>query len=182
MKKYIVLFLILLSINIYCEEKSKEWAKPIELKEVPNLHKVSDNLFRSGQITEEGVDGLKKLGIKTVINLRTFHSDRDILQNSGINYMHIYEQAWNIEEKDVIDFLKIVNNKDNWPILVHCFHGADRTGTMSAIYRIIYDKWTKEEAIDEMVNGGFGFHSIFSNLITFIKKLDIDKIVKKSSK
>ncbi len=182
MKKYIALFLIFLSVNIYCEAKSKDWAKPIELKGVPNLHKVSDNFYRSGQITEEGIEGLKKLGIKTIINLRTFHNDRYILQNSGINYAHIYEQVWNIEEDDVIDFIKIVNNRDNWPILVHCLYGADRTGTMSAIYRIIFDKWTKEEAIDEMVNGGFGYHSIFGNLVTFIKKIDIDNIIKKSRK
>ena len=61
-------------------------------------------------------------------------------------------------------------NSENHPIFVHCRHGADRTGMMSALYRIKHDGWSKQEAIDEMVHGGLGFHSIWTNLISFINK------------
>ena len=43
------------------------------------------------------------------------------------------------------------------PVLVHCKHGADRTGCIVALYRIVFQSWSKEAAIDEMHNGGYGF-------------------------
>jgi hypothetical protein len=51
---------------------------------------------------------------------------------------------------------------------------------MCAIYRIAVEGWTKEEAIEEMTKGDFGFHEIWDNLIKFIKDLDIDEIKKKA--
>ena len=36
------------------------------------------------------------------------------------------------------------------PVFVHCKHGADRTGTMVAFYRILFEGWSKDEAIREM--------------------------------
>ena len=50
---------------------------------------------------------------------------------------------------------------------------------MSAMYRIIYQRWTKDKAIDEMVNGGYGFHSMwYNNIIEYVRKADIDKLRK----
>jgi hypothetical protein len=47
---------------------------------------------------------------------------------------------------------------------------------MCAIYRIAVEGWNKSQAIEEMTKGGFGFHSIWMNLVDFIQNLDIDKI------
>ena len=47
-----------------------KWAERIELPGLPNLHKVSDDLYRGAQPTAEGMRQLKKIGIKTVVNLR----------------------------------------------------------------------------------------------------------------
>ena len=55
-------------------------------------------------------------------------------------------------------------------VLVHCQHGADRTGTMCAMYRILREGWTADDAIDEMKNGGYGYHSVWGNLPRFIRK------------
>jgi hypothetical protein len=54
-----------------------KWAVPMTLAGVPNLHKVSDKLYRSAQPTAEGMTNLVALGIKTVVNLRDNHSDSD---------------------------------------------------------------------------------------------------------
>jgi protein tyrosine/serine phosphatase len=85
-------------------------------------------------------------------------------------------QPWRPENKDVVRFLKIATDPNKTPVFVHCQHGADRTGTMCAIYRIAVQEWTKDEAIEEMTKGDFGFHGIFENLVTYIRELDIDKI------
>ena len=155
----------------------EKWAEPIELPGLPNFHKVSDDLYRGAQPTAEGMKQLKKLGIKTVVNLRSSHSDHDELEGTGLAYEHIEMTAWGKpEEKDVLRFLQIVSDINSSPVFVHCQHGADRTGTMCAIYRIIIQGWSKEEAIEEMTKGGFGFHSIWRSLPDYISKLDIEEI------
>ena len=87
--------------------------------------------------------------------------------------------AWPLipEQRQVVRFLTIVTDPKKTPVLVHCRHGADRTGTMCAVYRIVVQGWTKEEAIKEMTDGGFGFHRAWGNhLIQWINNLDIDRI------
>jgi len=154
----------------------RQWAQPIELPGVPNFHKVSDNLYRGAQPTEEGMKELKKLGIKTIINLRSFHSDRNEIGDTGLDNEHIYMQPWRSENEDVVRFLQIVTDPNKTPVFVHCQRGADRTGTMCAIYRIAVQDWPKDEAIKEMTEGDFGFFEGWQNLIDYIRNLDIEKI------
>lgn len=158
------------------QETQKKWAQALELPGVPNLHKVSDNLYRGAQPSNEGMRQLEKLGIKTIVNLRTVHSDRDEIENTELSYEHIPMLTWNTQDDDVVRFLKIVTDSNNTPVFVHCQYGADRTGTMCAIYRIAVEGWNKNEAIDEMTKGGFGYHSIFKNLTDYIQSLNIDEI------
>lgn len=158
----------------------KKWAQPIKLAGVPNLHRVTQDLYRSAQPTAEGMRNIKKIGIKTIVNLRSFHSDRDEIGETGLAYEHIYMKAWHAEEEDVVRFLQIVTDHKRTPVLIHCEHGADRTGTMCAIYRIAVCGWAKEEAIKEMTQGGFGFHMVWKNLIHYIENLDVDSIKKRA--
>ncbi len=151
----------------------------IETEGLPNFYKVSDDLFRCAQPTAKGVQNLMAMGIRTIVNLSAFHSDRDMIGNTGLGYENIHMIAWPLipEEKQVIKFLTIVTDDKRTPVLVHCQHGADRTGTMCAVYRIVVQGWTKEEAIKEMTDGGFGFHRAWGNhLIQWINNLNVDKI------
>jgi len=52
------------------------------------------------------------------------------------------------------------------------------SGSLCAIYRIVIQGWTKEEALREMTTGGFGFHSVFDNLPTWIQDLDVESLKK----
>jgi protein tyrosine phosphatase (PTP) superfamily phosphohydrolase (DUF442 family) len=153
-----------------------QWAAKIDLLGVPNFHKVSEDLYRGAQPSAEGFGQLEKLGIKTVVNLRSFHSDRNKLKGTNLNYEHISMTAWHPENEDVMRFLKIVTDANLTPVFVHCQHGADRTGTMCAIYRIAVQGWPKDEAIEEMTKGDFGFHGVWDNLVHYIHGLDIEKI------
>ncbi|MBF0502603.1 MAG: dual specificity protein phosphatase family protein [Candidatus Riflebacteria bacterium] len=139
-----------------------------------NFATVSADLYRGAQPTAEGFVMLKKLGIKTVVNLRAFHDDAKLMEGSGLAYFHITFEPWAPNMDEVIQFLKIVSDPKNRPVFVHCQHGADRTGTMVAIYRMVMQDWTFKQALDELPN--FGFHRIWSNLKTFISSLDIRTI------
>lgn len=161
-------------------ERPPKWAQPIRMDGVPNLHKVSDVLYRSAQPTDEGMRNLKKMGVETIVNLRSFHSDRDEIGDTGLAYEHIYMKAWHPEDKELVRFLQIVSNPKRTPVLVHCLHGADRTGTMCALYRIVTQGWPKEDALKEMTEGGYGFHGVFENLLEYVNGLDIADIKRRA--
>jgi protein tyrosine/serine phosphatase len=91
-------------------------------------------------------------------------------------------KTWHIEDEDIIKVLKIIRKKENGPFLIHCQHGADRTGLMSAMYRIVEQGWSKDEAIKEMVEGGYGFHAIWANIVDYVKNVDIERIKKEVAK
>ena len=160
--------------------RPSQWARPLQGEGLPNLHQVTATLYRVGQPTAGGMQQLKAMGVKTVINLRSFSSDRDEIGDTGLIYEHIYMEAWHPEREEIVRFLQIVTDKDRTPAFVHCQHGADRTGLMCAIYRVAVCDWTKEEAIREMTKGGFGHHTIWKNIVRFIEELDIDEIKKEA--
>lgn len=164
----------------YRLERPSEWAAPIQKDGLPNLHKVSEDLYRGAQPAAAGIKQLKDMGIKTIVNLRSFHSDKDEIGDVQIGYEHIYMKAWHPEEEEIARFLEIVTDKNKTPVFVHCRHGADRTGLMCAIYRVAVCGWSKEAAADEMVNGGFGFHPIWKNLRDYFMNLDIEKMKNKA--
>jgi protein tyrosine/serine phosphatase len=162
------------------EDRPESWAQPVELDGIPNLFKVSDNLYRSAQPTADGMRNLKDLGVVTIVNLRSFHSDRDEIGTTGLAYEHIYMKAWHPERKEAVRFLQIVTDPKRTPVLLHCQYGADRTGTMTAIYRIAVQGWSKEDAIEEMTKGGYGFNKVWTNLPSWIRDLDVEAIRKEA--
>lgn len=161
-------------------ERDTNWAVKVEQGGVPNLHRVTPLLYRSAQPSAEGMRAAEKLGVKTVISLRTFHSDKDEIESTKLMMERIYFKTWHAEEEDVVRFLKLVSNTNNGPFLVHCQHGADRTGTMVAVYRLAVQGWTKDAAIKEMKDGGFNYHAIWKNLIDYLNALDVEALRKKA--
>jgi tyrosine-protein phosphatase SIW14 len=150
---------------------------PQNIPGVENFAKVSDGLYRGAQPTAEGFAELKKRGIKTVVNLRSFHSDRDKLKGLGLQYANIDCKAWHPEEEDVIKFLKIVLDPTNQPVFVHCQHGADRTGYMVASYRIVEQGWSTDDAIKEIHN--FGFHTVWKDIPKYLQDMNVQTIKRK---
>ena len=163
--------------------RPEHWAKPIEGKAgLDNFYQVDRALYRGAQPEDEGFPVLKTMGIRTVLNLRTWHSDRSECREVGLDYVKISVQPWEAEEEEVVDFLRVVMNPDRQPVFVHCKHGADRTGMMTAVYRIIVQDWSKEEAIKEMTEGGYGYHKIWKGIVKYVRNLDVDRLRKKMAR
>jgi protein tyrosine phosphatase (PTP) superfamily phosphohydrolase (DUF442 family) len=163
-------------VNLTGAERPTTWAQPVEVEGVPDLYKVTEGIYRSGQPTPLGLKNLKAMGIKTVINVRDFHSNREEVLEAGLDYERIRTRAYYIRKKEVIQFLKIVTDSSRTPVLVHCWLSSDRSGFLIAVYRIVMQSWSKDEAIREMVRGNFGFHRIFFNVPIWIKFLDVEEI------
>ncbi len=155
--------------------RPENWATPVRVEGAPNLHRVSDLLYRCAQPTAPGFKELEKLGIRTVVNLRSEHSDRNMLAGTNLKYYEIPSRATQVQEADLLKFLQIVTNPEEGPYLVHCHHGADRTGLFVAVYRIVVQGWSREEAIREMQKGGFGFHNTYTNIVRYLQTFDPEK-------
>jgi uncharacterized protein (TIGR01244 family) len=153
-------------------ERNAEWATP--LPHVSNLHQVTPVLYRSAKLDSADVAQLQTLGVKTVISLRSFHSDTQVLDGSGIRAVRIPINTWAIRDKHVIATMRSIRAAEQQgPVLLHCLHGADRTGMMAAMYRMLYQGWPREKAIDELKNGGYGYHAVWKNIESYLKRVDV---------
>jgi tyrosine-protein phosphatase SIW14 len=135
-------------------------------------------LYRSGQMTAEGfADAVENYRLRTVINVQDEYSDPDIdisfwdrstikeselCRQLGVRYVHLMptllprhlipEQRPPVIEQ----LLSILDDDANYPVLIHCHAGLHRTGILTAIYRMEYQGWTKEQAFLDMKAQGFG--------------------------
>jgi protein tyrosine/serine phosphatase len=154
------------------EQATYTYATPV--KDIPglgNFAKVSDELYRGEQPTAKGFARLKKMGIKTIINLRAFHSDKDLIKGQGFYYLEIPMEANDIGDKESVAFLKAVGDKKYAPFFVHCQRGADRTGTMVGVYRMKVQGWPRQKVQGELSR--FGFSETFSNLRKYLRSVSL---------
>jgi protein tyrosine/serine phosphatase len=149
---------------------------PLTLEGVPNLHRLTDYLYRSEQPTADGFRNLEKLGIRTVINLRYFNSDDDEAQGTSLRLHRVKILTWRAGDDHVVEVMRLLRQKENGPFLIHCQHGADRTGLMSAMYRMLEQDWTAQEALDELVDGGYGFHRVWKNIKSYVLSADVSRL------
>jgi protein tyrosine/serine phosphatase len=152
-----------------------EWAT--EIDRAANLYRITPTFFRSAKLKPSDVKRAKSLGIKTVVSLRNFHSDTKVLKGSGITMVQIKINTWDLKDAQIVAALKAIRAAEKeGPVLLHCLHGADRTGLVTAMYRMLYQGWTKEQAMLELRNGGYGFHTIWTNIERYVRDVDLDKI------
>lgn len=119
-------------------------------------------VYKSGVIPPDELESyVKKYHIKSVVDLR-FPGTADLVNNpeipqeltaekeaiakiNGVNYFN--NGSDQVPKQENLDrFFKIMDNPDNYPVLIHCYHGVGRAEMYSALYRIEYEKWTNEQA------------------------------------
>lgn len=179
------IFFLLLLMNIltnnpgYCQQEKRpvDWAKKVETSQVKNLWKLNDTIYRSAQPEITNVQYLEKMGIHGFLDLRSHHSDKSIVTGTSISEYEVEMKADSFTDKEIIDALRVIKSSSK-PLLIHCKQGSDRTGVVIAMYRIIFQGWTKDKALTELLNGGYGFHTKYTNIPFYIKNVDIDKIKK----
>jgi protein tyrosine/serine phosphatase len=152
-----------------------EWATPVPSASLKNFYKLDEKVYRSAQPNRKGFEELKRLGIKNVLSFRDHHSDDKDAKGLGLTLRRVKMEAGEIKDEQVAEALRIIRTAKG-PVLIHCWHGSDRTGLISAMYRILYQGWSKEEAIEELMKGGYGYHSLYRNIPEYIRKVNIENI------
>ena len=157
-----------------------------------NFHQVNENIYRSGQPDKDEFWSLYTFNcIRSVLNLRENNSDRDEVNainrnwNNAITLYEISLDTGNITEADLYKILSVIRDAPK-PLLIHCWHGSDRTGCAVAAYRIAFEDWSVEDAISELMKPEYGHHkNIYTNIPELLRNADWQKIkaaVSKSKK
>lgn len=144
-----------------------------------NFYQVDDQLYRSEQPVLQDKNAIHAQNIRTIINLRFFdrNDDEMVFANSAVNIINTPLLTWRMHPKEIADVLHTIKTaQNNGSVLVHCYHGADRTGVIIAMYRIIYQGWSIDEARHEMKYGNFGFHAIWKNLENLLTPIKIAQV------
>ncbi|MGW8464028.1 dual specificity protein phosphatase family protein [Pseudomonas sp. CLCA07] len=151
-----------------------EWAQPVEMQY--NLFQMSPTLYRSA-LPDRGVIALlEKLKVKTVINFLP-ETDSSWLSMPGITQVQLPYRTNHVDDEDVLKALRAIQTAESHgPVLMHCKHGSDRTGLMAAMYRVVIQGWSKEDALNEMTRGGFGDSTHFKDGVRYMMQADVDKL------
>ncbi|WP_434593821.1 dual specificity protein phosphatase family protein [Pseudomonas sp. R4-83] len=151
-----------------------EWAQPVEVQY--NLFQMSPTLYRSALPDGGALPLLKNLKIITVINFLP-DDDRSWLADPAIEQVRLPYRTNHVDDSDVLKALRAIQAAEaNGPVLMHCKHGSDRTGLMAAMYRVVMQGWSKEDALSEMTQGGFGDSTHFKDGIRYMMQADVDKL------
>jgi protein tyrosine/serine phosphatase len=139
-----------------------------EQNQMRNFHVVQDGvLYRSGEMTLSGLRrAIHDYGIKTVVSLRDASRQTDQVEEKyckeqEIKFIRLPPRRWWAPvgpapvEENVTLFREVMDDVDNYPVLVHCFAGIHRTGAFFAIYRMEHDHLSNAEALRELKEGGY---------------------------
>jgi protein tyrosine/serine phosphatase len=113
-------------------------------------------LYRSGQLTGDQLTAaINRKGIRTVVNLQMpgdeLAAERDLCARLGVDFVNLpmpgdgFGEEWQFRE-----ILKITDDPQRRPVVVHCARGTCRTGAAVALYRFERDGWTLEDVATEM--------------------------------
>jgi protein tyrosine/serine phosphatase len=133
--------------------------------------KLDPGVYRGGQPTSADLVTLRNQGFRTVVNLRSHHSERREVEALGMKAVEIPMRADLVctppSQAQVFQFLDTVLDPANQPVFVHCAHGCDRTGVMAAVYRMEVDGWSPREALEEM--RAFGCSESYTDLFRYVE-------------
>lgn len=147
------------------------WAQPLDNR--INLYRMAPDLYRSALPSAGDLPQLQTLGIATVINFYQ-RGDEQWLKDPKVVQVHLPLRTDRIDDADVIEVLRSIRQaQSRGRVLIHCKHGQNRTGLIAAMYRVIYQNWSKEQALAEMRGGGFGGQERMDDAERYLRQADI---------
>ena len=127
--------------------------------DVPRILCLDDSFATGGQPTEQAFAKIAASGFRSVLSLRgpgegiDLNKERALVEKAGLRYFNIpvVSSAPRAEQAD--EFIKLVREKSNHPMLVNC-STANRVGAFMMIYRVLEQGWNEQKALDEALKIG----------------------------
>ena len=153
--------------------RPSHWAHPLPQYGIENLHRITPLLLRSAQPKAESVPALRELGVRTIVSFRAFNKDEHEFRSGEFKLVRVPINTWHIRDRHIVRALAAITAAECvGTVLFHCMHGADRTGVISALYRMVVQGWDKDAARLEMLRGGFGYHTMWRNIPSYLDGVD----------
>lgn len=169
---------LFLLANCFCCLAQNSRLEKIQSSRFKRLYRLNDSVYRSEQPSRKGFEELKALGIKTSITFRRNKNDLRKAKGTGLELVHIPLKTAELTEDDLVMALRAIKAAKK-PVLVHCWHGSDRTGAIMAAYRVVFENWSKKDAISELRRPELGYHeNWYPNVIDLISNLDKKQMAK----
>jgi tyrosine-protein phosphatase SIW14 len=138
---------------------------PLVTKGIPNFVKVDDHVLRGAQPSANGYEELARMGVVTVIDLRqpwerppSRQEAKAEVEQAHMIYVSNPLNGFSAPSKEQAQHvLNYLSQPTRGSVFIHCEHGADRTGTIIALYRITHDCWTADAAIHEARSYGMAW-------------------------
>lgn len=121
-----------------------------------NRHKVTNDVWRSGQPLPHQVPQIKRLGVRTIVNLRgktypaTYALEQDACRRAGLQFVDFRVKSRNAPTLEELRGARDLFKTVQYPILMHCKAGSDRVGLMSVLCRHLHGGVPMEQAIDQL--------------------------------
>jgi uncharacterized protein (TIGR01244 family) len=150
------IFLALISPAFAQQGKSEKLTKIEQaLKDdAPKILCVNENVATAAQPKDEAFAKLAANGFTAVLNLRTdaegvdLKREQELVEKAGMKYFNVPVVGSAPKTESVEAFLKVVKDKANHPMLIHCA-SANRVGAFWMIYRVVEQNWPEDKALEE---------------------------------
>jgi protein tyrosine/serine phosphatase len=141
-------------------------------------------LYRSGQLTGDQLrEAVKNYGIRTVINLQwpgdELKAERALSRRLGVDFVNLPMPGDGLgEEWEFREILKVLDDPDRRPALVHCARGTCRTGASVAFYRFERDGWTPEDVANELERQTYHYGLVPGYIYAMVKTKPLASLLK----
>lgn len=156
-----ILVALALSVISYAKPHGKstpDSKSNLVVGDIDNFGQVTDFYYRGEQPKGDDYSRLAAIGVKTIIDLRDDPKDyaKMLTEQASMKYVNLPMSDKDYPEPDAVsNFLALVNDKENWPVYVHCAGGRHRTGAMTAVFRMTMQGWDANRAYEEMKDYDF---------------------------
>lgn len=117
-----------------------------------NKHQVSERLWRSAQPAPHQIARLKDEGVRTIINLRggrehgSWQLQKEVCDRLGIRLAEFIVRSRGAPDREAVLQAKKFFDGLEYPAVMHCKSGADRAGFVAALYLIVHEGRSVDEA------------------------------------
>ena len=170
LRAFAATFVFVLSFSVIASAQTSPGSFPnIKIK---NFGQMDERYYRGAQPLPDDYQSLKDLGVNTVIDLRNDPTDyeKTAVEALGMKYVNIPMSGWKYpKDKDIEQFLNLMNDSSTGVVYAHCKAGIHRTGITGAIYRFTKYGWNYDQAYKEMKNYNFSSGLVHGSLKEYVK-------------
>jgi protein tyrosine/serine phosphatase len=168
MKALFAVLILITSLSVHAESNANYFGW---FDEPQPPTQVTQLIWRSGRPTEVSLQDLWNHGVRAIIDLENdpevIQAEMDLAKKMGFAfYSYPMDSFWAPDDAKMTEIINILRTTQV-PVLVHCYHGEDRTGLVIGLERVFLEKWPAVKAYDEMIEKGF--HQILLGLDEYFR-------------